>query len=208
LAIPIEKLSEGFPATEIKTRKGNFGNTLQYLESSTVIQRLNDVVPEWNFKVIEHFKEKDEVVVLGEMEIAGIVHQTFGCSKIAKNKDTGAEISLGDDRKAAVSDAIKKAASMFGVGLSLHTNGNGHRPSPGNNGNGNDHKSNGNGNGNGYKPKSGDRISNREITDLFTTCKNKGIQQSQVIKTAQETYQKSIGQLTSIEAKNLVEQLT
>jgi hypothetical protein len=189
LAIPIDKLSEGFPASEIKTRKGNFGNTLQYLESSTVIHRLNEIVPEWNFKVIEHFQEKDEVVVLGEMEISGIVHQQFGCSKITKHKDTGAEISLGDDRKAAVSDAIKKAASMFGVGLSLHSNGSSHPPNSGN------------GNGNG-------RITNKEITDLFTTCKNKGIQQSLVIKTAQNTYQKSIGQLTSIEAKNLVEQLT
>jgi hypothetical protein len=199
LTIPIDKLSEGFPASEVKTRKGNFGNTLQYLESSTVIHRLNEVVPNWNFKVIEHFQEKDEVVVLGEMEISGIVHQQFGCSKITKHKDTGAEISLGDDRKAAVSDAIKKAASMFGVGLCLHTNGNGHRPSPGNNGNGN---------GNGHHPNSVNRISNREITDLFTSCKNKGIQQSQVIKTAQNLYQKSIGQLTSVEAKNLVEQLT
>ena len=186
MAIPIDKLSEGFPASEIKTRKGNFGNTLQYLESSTVIHRLNEVIPNWNFKVIEHFQEKDEVVVLGEMSIDGVVHQQFGCSKVTKNKDTGAEISLGDDRKAAVSDAIKKAASMFGVGLNLHSNGNG-----------NGHKSNGNG-----------RITNKEITDLFTTCKNKGIQQSLVIKTAQNVYQKSIGQLTSIEAKNLVEQLT
>jgi hypothetical protein len=200
LAIPIDKLSEGFPASEIKSRKGNFGNTLQYLESSTVIHRLNEVIPNWNFKVIEHFQEKDEVVVLGEMEIAGIVHQQFGCSKITKHKDTGAEISLGDDRKAAVSDAIKKAASMFGVGLNLHSNGNGHRPNG--NGNGSSRPPNsGNGNGNG-------RITNKEITDLFTTCKNKGIQQSQVIKTAQNIYQKSIGQLTSIEAKNLVEQLT
>jgi len=204
MAIPIDKLSEGFPASEIKSRKGNFGNTLQYLESSTVIHRLNEIVPEWNFKVLEHFQEKDEVVVLGEMTIDGALHQQFGSSKITKHKDTGAEISLGDDRKAAVSDAIKKAASMFGVGLSLHSNGNGHQPSPGNNGNG--HKSNGN--GNGHHPNSVNRISNREITDLFTTCKNKGIQQSQVIKTAQDVYQKSIGQLTSIEAKNLVEQLT
>jgi len=192
LAIPIDKLSEGFPASEIKTRKGNFGNTLQYLESSTVIHRLNEIVPEWNFKVIEHFQEKDEVVVLGEMEIDDVAHQQFGCSKITKNKDTGVPLSLGDDRKAAVSDSIKKAASMFGVGLRLHFNGNGHRPSPGNNGNGN---------GNG-------RITNKEITDLFTSCKNKGIQQSQVIKTAQDVYQKSIGQLTSLEAKNLIEQLT
>jgi hypothetical protein len=192
MEIPIDKLSEGFPASEIKTRKGNFGNTLQYLESSTVIHRLNEVIPNWSFKVIEHFQEKDEVVVLGEMSIDGVVHQQFGCSKITKHKDTGAEISLGGDRKAAVSDAIKKAASMFGVGLNLHSNGNG-------NGNGNGHKPNGNGNG---------RITNKEITDLFTTCKNKGIQQSQVIKTAQNIYQKSIGQLTSLEAKNLVEQLT
>ena len=190
MAIPIDKLSEGFPNNAIKARKGNFGNTLQYLESSTVIQRLNEVVPEWSFKVIEHFQEKGEVVVLGEMTIGGVVHQQFGCSKITKHKDSGAEISLGDDRKAAVADCVKKTASMFGVGLSLHTNGNwnGHRPKPGNNGNG--------------------RITNREITDLFTTCKAKGIQQSQVIKTARGVYQKSIGELTSIEAKNLIEQLT
>ena len=44
MEIPVKNLSEAFPAEAIKQRKGNFGNVLDYTESSTVIQRLNNVL--------------------------------------------------------------------------------------------------------------------------------------------------------------------
>jgi hypothetical protein len=166
MSIPITELSE--PFDQIKQRKGNFGKQLDYVESSTVIQRLNKVLEgEWSFTVQGHQINQDEVIVRGQLEINGVVRQQFGGSQITRKTDSNEVISIADDLKAATADCLKKCASSFGVGLYLYSNG---------------------------------KISNKEITELFSTCKAKGVTQSQVIKTAKDDYNKSISQLTSNEA--------
>ena len=67
-------------------------------------------------------KETDEVLVLGKLTAEGITKMAFGSMQISRNKDTKAIISLGDDLKAASTDALKKAASLLGVGLYLYSN--------------------------------------------------------------------------------------
>jgi hypothetical protein len=42
-------------------------------------------------------------------------------SQITRKKDSGEVISLGDDLKAAATDALKKAATLLGVGLHLYS---------------------------------------------------------------------------------------
>lgn len=44
MSIPLDKLSVAFPDNLIKQRKGNFGGKLDYVESNTVIARLNEVL--------------------------------------------------------------------------------------------------------------------------------------------------------------------
>ncbi len=52
MSIPLDKLSEPFPQDQIKSRKGNFGNQLSYVDSQTVTQRLNEVLEgEWSFTI-------------------------------------------------------------------------------------------------------------------------------------------------------------
>ena len=190
MEIPVKNLSEPFPVEAIKQRKGNFGNVLDYAESSTVIQRLNDVLEgRWSFEILNYQVDPDEVIVKGQLTVASLVKQQFGGSKITRQKESGEPVSISDDLKAAASDCLKKCASLFGVGLYLYSSGNGHKPQR-NIGNRND------------------RVTNKEITELFSTCKANGIPQSLVIKTAKEVYRKPISQLTSIEARNLIEQLT
>ena len=46
----------------------------------------------------------------------------FGSSRITRAKETGDIISLADDLKAAATDALKKAATLLGVGLHLYRN--------------------------------------------------------------------------------------
>jgi hypothetical protein len=78
--------------------------------------------------------------VLGRLTAEGIVKNQFGSSQITRNKKTGDLVSLGDDLKAAATDALKKAATLLGVGLHLYVdetaprqpmNGQGHLASPG-----------------------------------------------------------------------------
>ena len=179
--IKIKDLSQ--PFDNIKQRKGNFGQILDYIEASSVIQRLNDVLEgNWSFQIVEFKIGEEEVFVKGQLTVGNIVKQQFGGSQITRKKDSKEIICISDDLKSASSDCLKKCATLFGVGLSLYSN--------------------------GHKPQTNGRITNAQITELFSTCKSNGIPQSQVIKAAKDIYQKSISNLTGIEARNLINQLT
>ncbi|MCK5230630.1 MAG: hypothetical protein KAR13_10215 [Desulfobulbaceae bacterium] len=118
-----ELLEQPFNQEKIKQRAGNFGNTLDFIEGHSVIQRLNDSFEgNWSFEVQSHeiFYETGEVMVLGKLIAEDIIKTQFGVSRITKTKDTGEIISIGDDLKAAATDALKKTATQLGVGLHLY----------------------------------------------------------------------------------------
>ena len=118
-----ELLETPFPADMLRQRKGNFGKTLDYVETHAVIQRLNDALEShWSFELLEHriMIETNEVLVLGKLSSNGFSKCQFGSSTITRVKETGEIVSLADDLKAAASDSLKKCASLLGVGLHLY----------------------------------------------------------------------------------------
>jgi hypothetical protein len=161
-----EILELPFGPEQIKQREGNFGRMLDYIEGHEVIQRLNDAFDaDWSFTITHHeiLKDIDEVIVIGQLNAGGIVKSQFGSSRITRAKETGDIVSLADDLKAAATDALKKAATLLGVGLHLYrndrpdgahrngysrTNGGNGNNTNGGNGNSRPYRSNGNG-GNG-----------------------------------------------------------
>jgi hypothetical protein len=113
-------LENPFPDALIKTRKGAFGKDLSFVEAVHYIRRLNDAFDSaWTWKVVSHEVNGAEVVVHGYLEAAGQSKHAFGSSNITTNKTTGEIVSIGDDLKAAATDALKKACSLFGIGLAL-----------------------------------------------------------------------------------------
>lgn len=138
-----ELLEKEFESSQIKQREGNFGKRLDYIEGHCVIARLNEAFEaEWSFSILEHWilKETDEALVVGQLRAGNVVKTQFGSSRIARARESGEPISLADEYKAAATDAIKKCASLLGVGLHLYTD-NGHRgserPEKGRSGSGN-----------------------------------------------------------------------
>lgn len=118
-----ELLEKPFTPDQIKQRDGSFGNTLDYIEGHSVIQRLNEAFDsKWSFEVVKHEVQLEigEVIVLGKLSADGVHKFQFGSSTITKAKESGEIISLADDLKAAATDAIKKCASLLGVGLHLY----------------------------------------------------------------------------------------
>ena len=115
-----EMLEKQFDKEQIKQRKGTYGNMLDYVDTRTVIQRLNDAFEgNWSFEIVSHEQHAGEVSVLGRLTADGISKTQFGSNKISTSKQ-GEVISIGDDLKAATSDSIKKCATLFGVGLYLY----------------------------------------------------------------------------------------
>ena len=115
-------LCRPFPAEVIRQRPGQKGKTLSYVETHEYIRRLNDGLESWSFEIVRHELLADEVIVVGKLTADGIVKMAFGGAAITKS-DTGNELSLADDLKAAASDALKKSASLLGVGLELYGGG-------------------------------------------------------------------------------------
>src|SRR2546425_2129592 len=131
-----ELLEKPFSPDQIKQREGLYGDVLDYIAGAAVIQRLNEAFnAEWTFEILEHDIREKEVVVLGKLTAQGIAKCQFGKSKITRTKETKAEVSIGDDLKAATTDAIKKCATLFCVALHLYfENGAADEQSPASNG--------------------------------------------------------------------------
>ena len=114
-------LETPFPPEEIRSRKGNFGKSLAYAEVHNYISRLNEAFTgNWSFDIVEHRVMETEVIVLGKLMAGSISKTAFGCSAITTCRDSDEPVSIGDDLKAAASDALKKCSSLLGLGLHLY----------------------------------------------------------------------------------------
>ncbi len=112
-----EILEREFEPELIKKRKGRGDLILDYLETATVIRRLNEAFKsDWSFRILEHGvdTEAQAVWVKGELTAMNLIKQQFGAKEIRKNS------TLGDNLKSAASDCLKKCATLFGVGLHLY----------------------------------------------------------------------------------------
>jgi hypothetical protein len=114
-------LEKPFDATQIRQRRGRTGGVLDYVEGHTVIARLNEAFEgAWSFEIAWHEIRETEVLVLGKLTAAGVTKCQFGSSAVTRDRETKQPVSLGDDLKAAGTDAMKKCATFLGVGLHLY----------------------------------------------------------------------------------------
>ena len=115
-----ELLEKPFMPAQIRQRKGRNG-MLDYVEGHTVIQRLNEALEgEWSFEIMHHEVREEEVLVVGKLSAGPVVKMAFGGSQVTRERESGGVVSLGDDLKAAATDALKKCATFLGVGLHLY----------------------------------------------------------------------------------------
>lgn len=110
------------PAKFIKTRPGAGGKPVRYVEVGYIINELNRAFGAfWEFKVVDKQVGKKQIWVQGQLTVKdfktnfSITKETFGGADIKFRKDNGEVVDIANDLKAAVSDCIKKCASMFGI---------------------------------------------------------------------------------------------
>ena len=207
-----ETLDRPFPPENIKTRKGNFGAELSYVEGHEYIRRLNEAFGvAWSFQIIEHEVLDDECIVLGKLTTHGHVRMAFGGSSVTRHKDSREPISIADDLKAAATDAFKKSCSFLGVGLHLYSS---DQP-PGGvgtgteqpKGNGNGHSQPGNGNGNGNGNGTSPRLSSKQLGYILSLGKDQGLDRTKLQEMAYERYSRNLEFLTKSEASFFIGEL-
>ena len=183
-----ELLEQPFPQDAIKQRKGFHGGTLDYIEGHTVIKRLNDAFEgSWSFQVISHEVQGDEVIVLGKLKADGITKTQFGSSRVTRNAE-GEIVSLGDDFKAASTDALKKTATLLGVGLHLYDSSKNNRK------NGNTRGDNG-------------RLTNAQLKAIYTIAHSQDMPNERIKQMCRERFDRTPDFLTKVQASQLIRDL-
>jgi len=115
-------LNRPFDKKDIKKNYAGF----DYVEAQMVIRRLNEAFGHaWSFAVVSSSRDEDTILVLGSLEGLGITKQQYGSAEVKRFKNDHATkadkvMDIGNDFKAATSDALKKCATLFGVALHLY----------------------------------------------------------------------------------------
>ncbi len=211
-------LEKPFEPSQIKQRQGKFGHILDYVEGHVVTARLNEAFESnWSFEIVKYriIKDPGEVLVLGKLTAEGVTKMAFGSKEIERSKDTKAIVSLGDDLKAASTDALKKAASLLGVGLYLYSdqrpNGTpeGGHPEKQDKGKPTENEKNQPGPKNepGTTGDNGGRLTNKQLAMIFAVGKSKGLQAKDIKDKALATFSKNLNFLTKGEASTFINAL-
>lgn len=117
-----DALEAPFGSSDIKWRQGAGGMQLAYLDGPTVYRRLNAATNSWDFVVERSFF--DGMDGKNGVDKVMIVEGHLHIPELGKRAGTGVQVlkpGSGEDMyKGARTDAIKNAASLFGVGLELY----------------------------------------------------------------------------------------
>lgn len=101
------------------------GRELTYVDGETIVSRLNDVLgyDGWSFEVGQINVLEREVWATGRLTVytgeRTIVREQAG-GQIINRTRAGEIVELGNDIKGAVTDCLKKCATLVGVGLYLY----------------------------------------------------------------------------------------
>lgn len=192
-------LTRPFPPELVRQRKGQGGKSLSYVPTFAVVERLSEGCTEWSFEIVKHELVGDEMIVIGKLVADGVVKMAFGGSTVTRSRE-GFVVDLGDTAKGAASDALKKAASLLGVGLELHRGG-APMPSP-----------------SGPvrttptpvgTPGVGDRLTSRQLAAIHAAARRRGLAQVDLTAMLVERTGKTEPQhLTRREASGVIEELS
>ena len=187
-------LCRPFDPAQIRTRPGQHGKEISYVDIAAVIGRLNEGCESWSFEVVSYKIHEGEVIVLGKLTADGVTKTHFGGSAITLDRE-GRVLSVADDLKAAASDALKKCASLFGVALELYG---GAKGNPG-------RLENRHANG----APTTDGITSRQLATIQSACRRKGWSSNHLTVLVDERFGKNNPQaLTRSEASSLISELT
>lgn len=193
-------LTKPFPLELVKQRQGPGGKTFRYVETHAVITRLNDACETWSFEILKHAVRSDEVIVVGRLTADGVVKSSFGGSAITRDKEDR-PVSIADDLKAAASDALKKAASLLGVGLELYGAGQKNAEEP--------PRSSPRQAPKPVMPSISDRLTTRQFAAIQSAARRRNIARDLLGGMLEERFKKNeLAQLTRREASSFIAELS
>jgi len=115
------------PKSQILTRQAKGGGEWKFVTGTYVKKVLNMVFGwNWDFEIVEHKFDLQlkQAYVLGRLKVRSngmeIVKMQFGRVDIKFKKADGLPLDIGNDLKAAATDALKKCASELGIASDVY----------------------------------------------------------------------------------------
>lgn len=121
----MQRLFRPTPAEHIhQLSKG--GKTFSYVEGGYIRRQLDVLFGfDWDFEVVSIVRDGDSIICQGKLTgrtetSQPIVKMQFGGSTVKFKKGTHDPLDIGNDYKAAATDALKKCAADFGIARDVY----------------------------------------------------------------------------------------
>ena len=113
------------PKQYVHTRPAKVGGTWDYVSGGYVRKVLNLMFGwDWDFEVVSEQVVGKQVIVKGKLTCRvnnrQIVKMQFGCKEVICRSGTETPLNLGNDFKAAATDALKKCAAELGIAADIY----------------------------------------------------------------------------------------
>lgn len=121
----LELILKRTPEKYVRTRPAKGGGQWKYVSGGYVKKCLNLLFGfDWSFEILEQMIMHKEAIVKGKLTINSngktIVKMQFGNKDIMYKKGTEEPLSIGNDLKAASTDALKKCAAEIGIAADIY----------------------------------------------------------------------------------------
>jgi hypothetical protein len=106
------QLKDYFPAQAHEFLQGN-----TYQSEEAITNRLDDVDPSWEFHRLGDFAYRDNsIIATFRLTVSGVSRDGIGMWDLTIKKKDGTTMSAVDPEKSVSTDALKRAARLFGIG--------------------------------------------------------------------------------------------
>lgn len=121
----LKQLLKKTPAQYIHKRPAKGGGTWDYVSGGYVKKTLNLMFGwDWDFEIVEQMVLHNEAIVKGRLTCRTnghtIIKMQYGNKDIICKKGTDVPLSIGNDLKAAATDALKKCAAEIGIAADIY----------------------------------------------------------------------------------------
>lgn len=121
----LKQLLKKTPVQYVHTRPAKGGGQWEYVTGGYVRKVLNLMFGwNWSFEIIDEKVLHGEAIVKGKLTCTSngvtIVKMQFGNKDVICKKGTDIPLSIGNDLKAAATDALKKCAAELGIAADIY----------------------------------------------------------------------------------------
>ena len=106
-----DQLKDYFPVQAHEFLNGN-----TYISEEAITNRLDEVDPSWSMELMQEYTRDKQCIAVMRLTVCGVSRDGVGMQPTKIMKKDGTEMDGTEPEKSAATDALKRAARLFGIG--------------------------------------------------------------------------------------------